>query len=84
MLGGHWKSGVSSDRPLQTQLGYAIDIDSENAVWFSVQEYPDKWTRNYIMEWKPFKTLYENTSRKVWQGKAQNLSHAKSNDYKRD
>jgi hypothetical protein len=45
---GHLHSSYDNRYPLQTELMYAVDADSNNAFWISTQQELDPWLKNYF------------------------------------
>jgi hypothetical protein len=45
---GHFSSAYTSREPLQSELMYALDIDSEQGFWISTQKDLDDWNGQYL------------------------------------
>ena len=50
MLGGHFTSGYSQQKPLQSYLRYALDADSAKASWLSDFKSTDKFTTPFFKD----------------------------------
>ncbi|MDT0691162.1 M28 family peptidase [Salegentibacter sp. F188] len=46
----HFKSDFSTERPKPNSLVYLLDVDTDEARWFSYDRMPDEWTTNYFGE----------------------------------
>ncbi|HEY0067878.1 MAG TPA: M28 family peptidase [Flavisolibacter sp.] len=69
----HFSSGYSKGQPLQTQLMYALDLDSQQALWVSGQPSRDEWTSKYITAKGKgrFDEFYPGAGFYVWKSKAE-------------
>ena len=64
ILLGHFTSKYNSQRPLQSDLIYALDLDKNQAFWVSNELHLDEWKRQIFNESKPqpFTAFYPRTT----------------------
>jgi hypothetical protein len=78
---GQIGSEISIKQPLQSQLSYAISLDSNEAFWISPQKYKDEFVNSYIIsnEKQPLKEIYPLSNRTFWKYSAPllNVSNGK-------
>lgn len=68
----HFNSGYSEQNPLPTQLIYALNQDTRQAVWVSRQKVKDEWISKYIpgTQKSRFIEFYPDANFLVWRNKA--------------
>jgi hypothetical protein len=69
----HFTSDYTKDRPLQTQMMYALNLDSNKAIWVSGQRVKDKWNAQYLIDKNRgrFSEFYPNANMFVWKSQAE-------------
>jgi hypothetical protein len=69
---GHRHSGYDKRHPLQSELMYAADIDSNTAFWISMQRKLDEWNGKYFSssEKEKFDEFYPGSENIFWKSKA--------------
>jgi hypothetical protein len=72
LLAAHLNSGYSDEQPLQSEMMYAIDMDSQQAFWISTQKHKDNWNGEYLIgdSIEPFNEFFPNLNFMTWKGKA--------------
>lgn len=67
-IAGQLTSGINDKQPLQSQLTYAINIDSKEAFWLSRQKLKDKFVEAYINpdSLQQVKEVIPTTNRRYW------------------
>lgn len=76
LASGHFSAGYSEQKPLPTQLIYALNQDTRKAVWVSGQKVKDEWISKYIPENQKsrFIEFYPDGNFLVWKSKAPLIS----------
>ncbi|MDX2303194.1 MAG: M20/M25/M40 family metallo-hydrolase [Microscillaceae bacterium] len=76
---GHLHAAYTPQKPLQSNLFYALDLDNSTAHWVSMQKNRDAWNQQYLQQ-KEKSTLSEffGAERKVWKNTAPALPSAGS------
>jgi hypothetical protein len=69
---GHISSGYTQQQPLLTNLMYAVDFDTNKALWVSDNNKLDEWNRKYIhtARKEKFNEFYPEWNMYLWKGNA--------------
>jgi len=72
IIGGFLTSNYTKDQPLQTHLVYALDGDTEKAVWATNKPFKNEWVSSLISsrETEALNGIYPTQNWKVWQSPA--------------
>lgn len=72
LIAGQLTSGYSKKQPLQSNVSYILNSDSNEAYWFSSKQFMDDWKSQFFAEpeLKPLSILYPKSSYKYLQNKA--------------
>jgi hypothetical protein len=72
LIVGQSSSSYTKAEPLQSQLCYGLNLDTNEAMWISPQEHQDEWTKQYIKTSTTAKIddFYPNSTHQYWRDKA--------------
>ncbi|QSE97004.1 M28 family peptidase [Fulvivirga lutea] len=72
LLAGQLTASPSDDYPQQTTLAYGLNLDTNEAIWFSRQKLKDEFISNYIKsdEQGHIEEIYSNSSAWYWKDEA--------------
>ncbi len=72
LIGGHFTSNYSAEKPLQTFLMYGLDADNKKATWATNKKYKNGWVSAMVNNdsLKSFDHIYPTLDWEIWQSTA--------------
>ncbi|HNP20100.1 MAG TPA: M20/M25/M40 family metallo-hydrolase [Fulvivirga sp.] len=73
LIAGHMTSSYNDEKPLQSQLCYMLNLDTNEAMWVSPQQNKDEWVEKYINSNQDAKIddFFPNASGYYWRAPAE-------------